>query len=57
MEEEGQLTELQRDRTLEMKLNEVSLDVFCISIRKEYPVISAKAAKILLQFSTSYHCE
>jgi hypothetical protein len=32
----------------------VSPDVFWISIRKEYPVISAKAVNILLQFSTSY---
>jgi hypothetical protein len=57
MQEEEKLTELQCDRTLQMKFNEVSLDVFWISIRKEYPVISAKAMKILLQFSTSYRCE
>jgi hypothetical protein len=36
-----------------MKFN----DVFWISIRKEYPVISAKAVNILLLFSTSYFCE
>jgi hypothetical protein len=40
-----------------MKFNEVPFDVFWISIRKEYPVISAKAVKILLQFSTSCLCE
>jgi hypothetical protein len=56
-QEEQQLTELQCDRTLKIKFNEVSPDVFCISIRKEYPVISAKAVNILLQFSTSYLCE
>jgi hypothetical protein len=40
-----------------MKFNEVPLDVLSISIRKEYPVISTKAVKILLQSSTSYLCE
>jgi hypothetical protein len=54
---EEQLTELQCDRTLKIKFNEVSPDVFWISIRKEYPVISAKAVTILLQFSSSYLCE
>jgi hypothetical protein len=57
MQEEEQLTELHCDRTLKMKFNEIPLDVFQISIRKEYPVISAKAVKILLQFQTSYLCE
>jgi hypothetical protein len=56
MQEEEKLTELQCDRTLKMKFNEVPLDVFQISVRKEYLVISAKAVKILLQFST-YLCE
>jgi hypothetical protein len=37
-----------------MKFNEAPLDVFWISIRKEYLLISAKGVKILLQFSTSY---
>jgi hypothetical protein len=40
-----------------VKFSEVPLDEFWISIRKEYPVFSAKAVKILLQFSTSYLCE
>jgi hypothetical protein len=57
LQEEEQLTELQCDRTLKIKFNEVSPDVFWISIRKEYPVISANAVNILLQFSTSYLCE
>jgi hypothetical protein len=35
----------------------VSPDVFWVSIRKKYPVISAKTVNILLQFSTSYLCE
>jgi hypothetical protein len=56
-QDQGQLTELQCERALKMKFNEGPLDVFWISIRKEYPVISAKAVKILLQFSNSYLCE
>jgi hypothetical protein len=57
LQEEEQLTELQCDRTLMIKFSEVSPDVFCIAIRKVYPVISAKAVNMLLQFSTSYLCE
>jgi hypothetical protein len=57
MQEEKQLTELQGGRTLKMKFNEVPRNVSWISLRKEYPVISAKAMKILLQFSTSYLCK
>jgi hypothetical protein len=53
MQEEEKLTELQCDRTLKMKFTEVPIDVFWISTIKEYPLISAKAEKILLQFSTS----
>jgi hypothetical protein len=55
--QEEELTELQCDRTLKIKFNEVSPEVFWISITKEYPVISAKAMNILLKFSTSYLCE
>jgi hypothetical protein len=40
-----------------MNFNDVSPDVFWISITKKYPVISEKAINILLQFSTSYICE
>jgi hypothetical protein len=57
MQEKEQLTELQCDRILKMKFNEVPLNTFWISIRKEYPMISAKAVKILLQFSACYLCE
>jgi hypothetical protein len=57
MQDEEQLTELQCDSNLKTKFNEVRLDVFWVSVRKEYPVISAKAAKILRQFSNSYLCE
>jgi hypothetical protein len=55
--QEEELTELQCNRTLKIKFNEVSPNVFWISIRKEYPVISAKVVNIFLQFSTSYFCE
>jgi hypothetical protein len=51
MQEEEQLTELECNRTLKMKFNEVPPDVFWISIRKEYPVTSAKAVKNLFVFS------
>jgi hypothetical protein len=49
--------ELEWDRTLTMKFNEIQRDVFWISMRKECPVVSAKGVKILLQFSTFYLCE
>jgi hypothetical protein len=57
MQEEEQLTDLQCDRTLKMKFSEVPLDAFRILIRKQYPMILAKAVKIILLFSTSYLCE
>lgn len=55
--QEEHLSELQCDPTLKIKFNEVSLDVFWISLRQEYPVVSAKALDTLLQFSVSYFCE
>ena len=57
LQEEEALSELQCDRTLKMKFNEVLLDKFWISAKREYPVISVKALNVLLQFSTSYLCE
>jgi hypothetical protein len=57
VQEEEQLTELQCDLTLKMKFSGVPINVFWISIRKKYPVTSAKAVKILIQFSTYYFCE
>ena len=57
LQEEEELSELQCDRTLKMKFNEVLLDKFWISAKREYPVISVKALNVLLQFSTSYLCE
>jgi hypothetical protein len=55
--QEEQFTELECDQTLKIKFNDVSPDVFWISIRKECCVISAAAVNILLLFSTSYLCE
>jgi hypothetical protein len=52
MREEEQVTESQCSRTLKMKF----IDVLDFT-RKEYLMISAKAVKILLQFSTSRLCE
>ncbi|XP_064101041.1 protein FAM200A-like [Macrobrachium nipponense] len=57
LQEEDEITELKCDRTLRIMFDEVPLDVFWISVREEYPVISAKALDILFQFSTSYLCE
>ncbi len=57
LQEEEELSELQCDRTLKIKLNEVSLDKFWILAKREYPVISVKALDVLLQFSTFYLCE
>jgi hypothetical protein len=39
-----------------VKFSEVPLDVFWVSIVKEYPVISAKAMKILLNFQQAFTC-
>ena len=55
--QEEALTELQSDRGLKMKFNEVSLDMFWLSIKTEFPLVAAKVMSILLQFSTSYLCE
>ena len=55
--EEEELIEIRNDRTLRLKHSEISLDSFWILIKQEYPNISEKAIKILLQFSTTYLCE
>ncbi len=57
LQEEEELTELQSDRSLKLKFNEVSLDMFWLSIKAEFPLVAAKVLSILLQFSTSYLCE
>ncbi|XP_051784748.1 zinc finger BED domain-containing protein 5-like [Erpetoichthys calabaricus] len=46
--------ELSNDGTLKLNFTEVPLDVFWISVKKEYPRISDKAILTLLPFSTTY---
>ncbi|XP_076352668.1 zinc finger BED domain-containing protein 5-like [Tachypleus tridentatus] len=55
--DEEELAGISNDRTLRMKHTELDLDSFWILTAKEYPSISNKALRILLQFSTSYLCE
>lgn len=60
LKEEQELCDLQSDRSLKMRFDEMSLsklDIFWISVESEYPTIHRKAMNILLQFSTSYMCE
>ena len=40
-----------------MKHSEVDIDIFWISMQKEFPALAEKALLVLLQFSTSYLCE
>jgi hypothetical protein len=51
-----ELCGLQSDRTHMMRLTDLSLDKFWVSL-KEYPALRRKAINILLQFLTSYICE
>lgn len=55
--EEEELIDIRNDRTLRLQYMEMSLESFWIEMEKQYPHISKKAQKILLQFSTSYLCE
>jgi hypothetical protein len=57
LEEEEELIDIFSDRTLKLKHSEDDLTSFWIGVEKEYPNISQKAVKILLQFSTTYICE
>ena len=57
LQEEEELTELQADRSLKLKFNEVSLGMFWFSMKAEFPFVVVKVLSILLQFSTSYLCE
>ena len=57
LQEEEALTELQFDRSLKMKFNEVSLDMLWLSVKTYFPLVTAKVLSMLLQFSTSYLCE
>lgn len=49
--------ELSNDGTLKLHFAEVPLDVFWISVKKEYPRVANKAVLTLLPFSTTYSCE
>ena len=55
--EEEELASLSSDRGLKLKYAQLPLDTFWISVMEEYPTLSKKAIKVLLQFSTSYLCE
>ena len=55
--EEEELASLFSDRGLKLKYAQLLSDAFWISVLEEYPKISKKAIKVLLQFSTSYLCE
>lgn len=57
LKEQEEICDLQSDRTLRMRFDDVSLDKFWISVKEEYPAIYRKALNVLLQFSTSYMCE
>ncbi|XP_067123773.1 SCAN domain-containing protein 3-like [Centruroides vittatus] len=52
-----ELAELKADRTLKLKLLEVPLDTFWLTVKSEYPAISEMAVNMLLPFSTTYLCE
>ncbi|XP_025411535.1 protein FAM200A-like [Sipha flava] len=55
--EQEQLLELQSDRSLKLKFNELKLFQFRSFIKIEYPIITEIAINILLPFSTTYLCE
>ena len=55
--EEEELASISSDRGLKLKHAQLTLNAFWISIKNDYPVLSTKAIKVSLQFSTSYLCE
>ncbi|KAL4126012.1 hypothetical protein QTP88_010244 [Uroleucon formosanum] len=55
--EEESLIELSCDNSLKTKFSSMDLTKFWISIKDEYPLLSDKAQRILIPFSTSYLCE
>ncbi|CAI6350853.1 unnamed protein product [Macrosiphum euphorbiae] len=58
LEKEEHLAEIQEDRTLRLKYNELPLIRFWMYAKTEYPVIADEAIKMLLHnFSTTYMCE
>lgn len=57
LEKEEQLADIQENRTLRLKYNELPLIRFWMYAKSEYPVIAEEAINILLHFSTTYLCE
>lgn len=58
MGEQESLIELLCDDSLKAKFqSSISRSHFWLSIKSEYPELSEKAMKILIQFSTTYLCE
>lgn len=55
--EENQLIDISCDSALQLVFKNISLFEFWLSARKQYPVISERAIKVLIPFSTSYLCE
>jgi len=55
--EEESLIELSCDNSLKAKSGRTDLMKFWISIKDEYSLLSDKAQRILIPFSTSYLCE
>ena len=48
--EEEELASLPSDRGLKLKCAQLPLEAFWISVMEEYPTLSKKAIKVLLQF-------
>ena len=55
--EEEELATISSDRSLKIKHSAVYIDIFWISIQKEFPALAEKALLVMLQFSISYLCE
>jgi hypothetical protein len=55
--EKDELIELSCDGSLQQMFKKMDLTEFWLARRKEYPLISDKAVKFLLIFSTTYLCE
>jgi hypothetical protein len=55
--EKDELIELSCDGSLQQMFKKMDLTEFWLARRKDYPLISDKAVKFLLLFSTTYLCE
>ena len=53
----NELVELSEDSALKLKYQEVDLTSFWIHSSKEYPLLSERATKFLLPFTSTYLCE